>query len=429
MVSKLSAISKTLSSISPEGPHIVLLQEIELDQSTASHTSATDILLEHLNSSGLEYDYVSKGRIGNSSSVICITLSKFPIKAEFLHPIERARPILETHISIDGRKLVVFNNHWKSGASSNEMEIVRLQNAKVLRSRIDELQAIDPQIDIVVGGDLNSHYNHAQVYKKSMQKTGVNDILLSHGFESNMTKATPLLYNLWHELPFEQRGSDVWKGEWGTLMHILLSNGLYDDQGVQYVSDSFQVIHLPDFNIYPDSLTPRKWSNDFNGYGVSDHLPIMAKFTTSRNFPELGKCYHDSPARLPAIDYKTAIKKASKFDFNSSDIKNIGRIFYADGKLKNPTLSLFESDNIEVRLWRNHDPKVEAKILEMDKNASFRIYGQLSSYRSNFQLTIVRQDWINELTNSTEVVPQPTDSNASGFDHPDANSSQEKTEF
>ena len=97
-----------------------------------------------------------------------------------------------------------------------------------------------------------------------MQKTGVNDILL-HGFESNMTKATPLLYNLWHELPFEQRGSDVWKGECNVCISFCPTACM--TIRVQYASDSFQVIHLPDFNIYPDSLTPRKWRTTSTAMG------------------------------------------------------------------------------------------------------------------------------------------------------------------
>ena len=55
-----------------------------------------------------------------------------------------------------------------------------------------------------------------------MRITGINDVLgyqqeTSYGFTPDSK-----LYNLWHELPAEQRGSDAWKGKWGTLMHILL---------------------------------------------------------------------------------------------------------------------------------------------------------------------------------------------------------------
>ena len=50
------------------------------------------------------------------------------------------RPILETTLLINGHKLTLFNNHWKSGASSPEMELHRIENAETLRKRIDQFR-------------------------------------------------------------------------------------------------------------------------------------------------------------------------------------------------------------------------------------------------------------------------------------------------
>ena len=49
----------------------------------------------------------------------------------------------------------------------------------------------------------------------------------------------PDLYNLWFELPVEQRYSEVWRGRRGTLMHLLVTRGLYDAAGISYVDGSF----------------------------------------------------------------------------------------------------------------------------------------------------------------------------------------------
>ena len=112
-------------------------------------------------------------------AVQCLTLSKFPIKTIRLHSLYRARPILETTIFVEEMPFTLFNNHWKSGASSSEMEKIRLQNAEVLRKRIDSLLQSDPYHDFLVGGDLNSHYNQSVVYRKELKSSGINDILLS----------------------------------------------------------------------------------------------------------------------------------------------------------------------------------------------------------------------------------------------------------
>ena len=50
-----------------------------------------------------------------------------------------------------------------------------------------------------------------------MRISGINDVLLSAGNEPTDLLPDSKLYNLWHELPAEQRGSDAWKGKWGTL--------------------------------------------------------------------------------------------------------------------------------------------------------------------------------------------------------------------
>ena len=63
-----------------------------------------------------------------------------------------ARPILETTLSVGGVPFTLFNNHWKSGASSKDMETHRLQNAQTLRNRIDELTKRNPFADFLVGG-------------------------------------------------------------------------------------------------------------------------------------------------------------------------------------------------------------------------------------------------------------------------------------
>ena len=169
---KLKAITSTLKKIGGvTGPEVILLQEIEVDRTPSKILSATDELLRELKLNGLgpyyfRLGYNPKDPPEKWPAVHCLTLSKFPIIESRLHPIERARPILETTILVNGHNLTLFNNHWKSGASSPEMELHRIQNAEVLRKRIDELVREDPKIDLLVGGDLNSHYNQSVVYKE-----------------------------------------------------------------------------------------------------------------------------------------------------------------------------------------------------------------------------------------------------------------------
>ncbi len=398
---KLKSITDTLSKIGDgTGPEIVLLQEIELDRSPKEHLSATELLKKALGEKGLGPYNLAKGRIesislNQSPAIVCVTLSKFPIKETRNHWTERARPILETHLDIEGQRLVVFNNHWKSGASSADTEPIRIQNASVLRKRIDELLKANPATDIVVGGDLNSHYNQKQVFKGIMPKTAVNDVLQSQGNEPLLQSPTQKLYNLWHELPPADRGSEVWKGEWGTLMHLVLSHGLYDDHGIQYRTDSFRVAILDDFNVLTGSEIPNRWYNDFGGIGISDHLPVLATFATASKGKrvEVGANHPESPAVLPKVDYTKAIDQAKSFDANASVSKNFRKIYSFEGQVVlNKPLTL-KTKGTQIRLW-SFDPKAQAILFAAQPGDSLNGYGYLSRYKGEWQLVVEKRVWL-----------------------------------
>ena len=153
------------------GPDIILLQEIEIDQTPDSTVADIDAFLarwrgtdlptllgqsplpaelkgvpaevwlmkalEDAGLSGYEMavgaDAPSPPPAESGRAIKCVTLSKFPIVATRQHAVESARMILETEIEIDGQRVFVFNNHWKSGAGTTAMERIRVQNAGVLR--------------------------------------------------------------------------------------------------------------------------------------------------------------------------------------------------------------------------------------------------------------------------------------------------------
>ena len=209
-----------------------------------------------------------------------VTYSRLPIQHEKtrIHPINDARPILETWIDVHGYNLILFNNHWKSRASDAEMEKVRVDNAKVLKARLDELRSEKPHVDFVLGGDFNSDYHQSHRYPY-MEVTAVNDILRSVGDEKKVAQGNAdAVYNLWYEHPIDQRGSDVFRGNWGTLMQLMISSGMYDYYGVQYVDNSFDVLRIPGKNVYANSGAPNRWFDFGTGGGYSDHLPISMKF-------------------------------------------------------------------------------------------------------------------------------------------------------
>ena len=396
---KLDAIVAVLKKIGGEsGPDIILLQEIEVDRTPNKNLSATEELLRELKLNGLgpyEYrlGYDPKNPPDSWPSVHCLTLSKFPITESRLHQLERARPILETTHLIDGHSFTLFNNHWKSGASSPEMEIVRMQNAEVLRRRIDQLIKQDPTIDFLVGGDLNSHYNQSTVYRDVMDRTGINDVLHSTGSEPSGQNNNGKLYNLWHELKPNERGSDAWRGKWGTLMHILLPNTLYDTKGVHYVTDSFQVESFDRYNQIEGLEIPFKWSNELNGFGASDHFPISARFTTNGEPTAKGKNYTKVETQQRSIGYEEAKKNASSWNQSRLDPKNFGKTFYFTGIVSKKKPFCLKINELEMGLY-SFDPETKERLFSHSIGENISCYGYLSRHRGNWQFIVAKNDWI-----------------------------------
>ena len=308
LLTKLQSIASVLKSVDDgDTPEIVLFQELEADftpESTVvdydaflemySDTTVADMLdaewsdgyagypasawlLKALADEGLTGYHVVTAEYrgaGSGSAHTNAIFSTFPIISHQAHPLVLARDIIEAELEVEGQSLFVYVNHWKSGASNPNLEPVRVENAKVLRRLIDARLVADPQADIIIAGDLNSHYNHSALFPNMV--TGVNDILGSTGIES-FNEAD--LYNLWFELAPEARYSEVWRGRIGSLMHVLITQGLYDDSGISYIDGSFDKLVIPGINA--DTIgRPIRWhSTGETGGGVSDHFPVYARFS------------------------------------------------------------------------------------------------------------------------------------------------------
>ena len=312
LLTKLQNIAAVLKTVNAGlGPELILFQELEadftpqssvedlatfLDQHRALSVAqmltsdwrpeyaglpAQAWLLKALSDAGLVGYSVTVSPSKGVDAGIAHTnalFSRFPIQEVQRHALRQARDILEVTLDVAAHPLTVYVNHWKSGASSPSSEPIRAQNAKVLRALIDVRLAADPMADIIIGGDLNSHYNQSILYPGV--ETGINHVLGSQGNELAIREPSGIdLYNLWFELPPEQRYSEVWRGRRGSLMHLLVTRGLYDQSGVSYVDGSFTPLIIPRLNA--DLLgRPLKWRfASETGGGATDHFPVAARFT------------------------------------------------------------------------------------------------------------------------------------------------------
>jgi len=209
-----------------------------------------------------------------------IVFSRFPIGAVRSYLVPDMPALLEVQVEVGGYPLYLFNNHWKGDAMGASAEDARVDAAHVLRDRISEIFSVNPNADLIIAGDFNCFYNQAPRFH--FQKTALTDVLGSQGDKRSL-RGHADLYNLWYDLPSSHRGSEIYHGVWSTFMQMLVSRGLYDFRGVQYVDNSFGVAEFPGLNTNEHG-EPWGWSSSgMAGSGFSVHFPLYAKFITVRN--------------------------------------------------------------------------------------------------------------------------------------------------
>lgn len=328
--------------------------------------------------------------------------SKFPIKDVRSHSTPDARDILEVTLDVHGHPLTVFVNHWKSRAGDQAAEQTRRLNARTLRERLSAIFAADPAADVIVTGDFNSHYNQSKV-NPHLGKTAINDVLGSQGDEAATAASQGFsLYNLWHELPPAQRFSDHHNGEWGTLMQKMITPGLYDHRGVQYIDNSFEVVILEGINTVGPFNLPRRWTNAGRGYGWSDHFPIAARFRTVETGDATKRIRLVNPGKDDAPDKPMQIgmdewHPAKAPAFNPEYVKNpavhIGEIFRVRGQISSVRPVAVRVAGKEY-LLHSHDEDLRRKMRSFPEGARVEFAGELTLHRGRLQFLVKEDDWV-----------------------------------
>ena len=273
---KLLNISEIICDINAD---IIGLQEIE-------NRNVLKLLQKSLRSAGCHYKYLAITHKKKSAIQVAL-FSKLPIsniKEIVVNKKLKYRNILEVKYIIDKRPLFIYVNHWSSKHSA---ESKRMLSAKVLRKRLERLPK---GTDYILLGDFNSNYNeyrHMKVqHNDTHGKTGINHILktvvnnrLVH--KKDMVKSISLHYNLWLELPSFQRWSHNFYGSKQGLDAIILPYSMFDGKGLDYLNETFHVLK-PSYLFHKKGYIYR-WQykrERHMGKGYSDHLPIVATFST-----------------------------------------------------------------------------------------------------------------------------------------------------
>lgn len=168
-----------------------------------------------------------------------------------------------------GDTLHVFVNHWPS-KYSGELETIEARNiaAAIVRSRVDSLTNLNPDVKIAIMGDMND----------IPEAPCLHDVLKAR----HITECTSdrMLVNLFaRNDEFDIEGTLKYHETWQTYDQIILSQPLINDtQKLHYKQNSARIFHA-DFMLEEDSkYNGLKLKRTYLGPrylgGYSDHLPV-----------------------------------------------------------------------------------------------------------------------------------------------------------
>ena len=257
MTNKINNIAKVLkaSDKSGMGPDIVAFEEIE-------NINAVNFLVNN-SLKGMGYKSVVLIEGDDSRGIDVALISKYPVTRSTRHAIFvqgrklNTRGILEVEVDVNGKKVVVFVNHWPSQANPAEE---RLASAEVLKTRSESVKA-----DLVVAlGDFNT-----------LDTDVPRPFEPLNNFFDAETEARRLNVTL-------NPGTHYFRGEWTSLDHLFVHKAL---KGVQPLWKSYKIV-AEDFMMtsaqdHKGKVGTERIPNRFNasqGTGFSDHLPIMMAF-------------------------------------------------------------------------------------------------------------------------------------------------------
>ena len=435
---KLKAVATVLKSVSNgKGPDVVILNELEVDHTPDSKVGdwkeflekyagttyekmlSSDLtdelrglpteawLLKALEDEGLKgytilVGALPEGATQHQDAIKTGLLTRFPVISSQTLDTPSARGILEAKLKVGEATFTVMGNHWKSGAGNPAMENTRLGNAKTVRDRLDQILQEDPKADVIIGGDFNSQYNQGQRFS-FMTKTALQDVLGSQGDRKVLGgTGKPDLYNLWFDVPPEKRYSDEFAGEWGTLMQLLVTRGLGDGTGVEYVEGSFHQVTVPGVNCREPLGLPWRWTNYGPGWGASDHFPVVATFRVG-GASKIGSSSATQSSVPQAQALKVGYDKIDRSKLRNASVlkdasaeemaKAMGEIFLVQGTLSKVRPLEIEVDGKPYAL-HSFDKNLNTSIRLFAKGSQVKMLGELGLFKGKLQFIVQDPSWI-----------------------------------
>lgn len=257
---KQNSLAKALLSCNEDGiPDLIALCEVEND------VTLTDLTKRSLlRNAGYEYLMTSSpDQRGVDVALLYSPFSfapihSYPLRIETIEGMRPTRDILYVSGRLQtGDTLHVFVVHAPSrNGGEKTTRPFRLQAANRLLQSVDSVRAISPDANILIAGDFNDYADSPALVKIC---------------ENHLTNVTSGASGQNGAM-----GTYRYKGEWGSLDHVLVSEGMKSRLGSA-------IVHAPLFLLEEDEtyggyLPRRTYQGMKYQKGFSDHLPLVVRF-------------------------------------------------------------------------------------------------------------------------------------------------------
>ncbi|MDE5807227.1 MAG: endonuclease/exonuclease/phosphatase family protein [Muribaculaceae bacterium] len=165
---------------------------------------------------------------------------------------------------LGGSRVAVIVNHWPSRrGGEKESSWLREAAASLSKQIADSLYKVDPNMGVIVMGDLNDDPHNKSVAETLGARKSIKDVP-DHGF-----------YNPFWEKLDKGIGSYIYRGGWDLFDQIIINGNLVNDrgglkfQGAEVLNKPFLLQTDGQYKGYPKrTFAGGVWTN-----GYSDHLP------------------------------------------------------------------------------------------------------------------------------------------------------------
>ena len=266
---KIDDLTKVLTSIGDEMPVIIGLSEVENADVVVDLLSHKDMrkgnyVIVHEESPderGIDVAFMHDETRFNYLEHESIRVN-FPWDADI-----KTRDILMVKGEFANHDIVyIFVNHWPSRRDGQlETEPKRTLVAEKVRERIDKIQAEDPTAKIMLMGDFNDYPNNKSVSEVIKAK------------ETKDLKEGEF-FNLMFRLEKQGLGSHNYRGEWGMLDQIMISEGFVNSEYGIKIRDNKAKVFNEDWILFRknngESIPNKTYGGNKYYGGYSDHLPV-----------------------------------------------------------------------------------------------------------------------------------------------------------